>query len=78
MDRRLNQVIAALAMGTACSGAAPPPKPLPGGPPPEYEPPRAFDLPGAAGKKPADDAPRATPPALPPPTAQQPEVKPQP
>jgi hypothetical protein len=39
---------AVLAVLAACSGA---PKPLPSGPPPEYEPPRGFD--GGAGDAPA-------------------------
>lgn len=44
----------ALALGTvwltACS--PPPPKPLPGGPPPEYEKPRSYDLDGPAAAAP--------------------------
>jgi len=43
-----SRFVAALIMlvASACS-SAPKPKPLPGGPPPEYEAPRSFDLPGA-------------------------------
>ena len=43
------------------------PKPLPDGPPPEYEPPRSFELPGAAGKKPSGES--AAPAPGPPPAA---------
>jgi len=51
-----------------CSGAKQP-KPLPQGPPPEYEAPRSFDLPGAeptdAQPPAADEPPEASPPPAP-------------
>lgn len=37
-------ILATVALTAAACSAAPVPKPLPGGPPPEYETPRAFNL----------------------------------
>jgi hypothetical protein len=53
------------ALAYGCSGS-PPPTPLPGGPPPEYEPPRAYEPGGDAGS--IDELPGAAPaaPAVPP------------
>ncbi|MFO0759575.1 MAG: hypothetical protein U0359_23990 [Byssovorax sp.] len=60
---------ALLLIGLAACSANPTPKPLPDGPPPEYEPPRAFDLGGRSAApapgKPAAPAPSATPTAAP-------------
>jgi hypothetical protein len=63
--RRL--ALAALAaVLAACSTPAARPRPLPAGPPPEYEPPRPFDLPqasatssGTPGAAPAEPRPKA-------------------
>lgn len=41
------------AAGACCS--PPKPKPLPGGPPPEYEAPRSFELPGTGTQAPPPD-----------------------
>lgn len=46
MKPRLVPTLAALLLVAAACSSAPKPKPLPGGPPPEYEPPRSFNLPG--------------------------------
>jgi hypothetical protein len=55
MNLRLATALSAALLAAACS--TPRPRPLPGGPPPEYEPPRGYDA-GIA------DSP-AEPPALP-------------
>jgi hypothetical protein len=57
--RRVLGVVAAVLL-VGCTGAKP--KPLPGGPPPEYEPARSYD--GGVGE-PGTAAPAATPPAAP-------------
>jgi hypothetical protein len=65
MSARARLFFLALLLGAVgCCGGKPKP-PLPGGLPPEYEPPRSFDLPGES--KPA--APEATPEAPPAPPA---------
>lgn len=49
-------LVLAGAVALAATACSPPPPPLPGGPAPEYEPPRAFDMP-KEGAPPADAAP---------------------
>ncbi|MDI1445224.1 hypothetical protein [Polyangium sp. 6x1] len=64
MTNRFVPVLASLVMlaAGACCGSPPKPKPLPGGPPPEYEAPRSFELPGSATPPAAAPAPTDPPP----------------
>jgi hypothetical protein len=55
------RLVGAVGAVGALAGCPAPPPPLPGGPAPEYEPPRAFDLPRETAP-PAEPAPEAPPP----------------
>ncbi|MDI1431125.1 MULTISPECIES: hypothetical protein [Polyangium] len=65
MSNRFVPALASLLVLAAGACSSPPkPKPLPGGPPPEYEAPRSFELPGH--QAPPAEAPAPTDPPPPP------------
>jgi hypothetical protein len=63
MSFRLAAAFSVAWLAAACGAAAP--KPLPGGPPPEYEPARGYDG-GGIDEGPAEPPGAAEPPAAPP------------